>query len=48
MAAFLAVVYNDQALFCILADGIFGAVLHQDALNLGQVAYCVKNGFQEV
>jgi chromate transporter len=48
MAAFLVVVFNVQAPFCILANDIFGAILHQDALNLGQVAYCVKNGFQEV
>ena len=48
VAAFMAVVFNVGAPFVILSGGVFGAILHQSALSLGQVSYCVKNGFQEV
>ena len=48
LAAFLAVVFNVQAPLVILAGGVLGGILHQDALNLGQVPYCVKNGFEEL
>jgi chromate transporter len=44
LALTLAVVFNLQAPFVVLAGGIFGAVLHQDALNLGQVPYCLAGG----
>lgn len=42
----MAIVFNVQAPLCILAGGIVGAILHPDALNLGQQSYCVKNGFE--
>jgi chromate transporter len=48
VAAFMAVVLDIGAPFVILGGGVFGAILHQDALNLGQVSYCVKNGYTEV
>jgi len=46
IAGTLAVVYDISASFVILAGGIFGAVLHADTLNLGQVEWCtlVKGG----
>lgn len=44
MALTMAVVFNVQAPFVVLAGGIFGAILHQDALNLGQVPYCLAGG----
>ena len=46
-AGFLAVVFDVTAPFVVLAGGVIGAILHQSALNLGQVPYCVKNGFKE-
>ena len=44
LALTLAVVFNLQAPFVVLAGGIFGAILHEDALDLGQVPYCVAGG----
>ncbi|GAX19679.1 chromate transporter [Fistulifera solaris] len=41
----LAVVFNVQAPLCILVGGIVGALMHPDALDLGQRAYCVDSGF---
>lgn len=45
VALTLAVAFSVQAPLCILAGGIVGAILHPDALNLGQVPYCVDQGF---
>lgn len=44
-AGTLACVFAIQAPLCILAGGILGAILHSDALNLGQVPYCELEGF---
>ena len=41
----MAVVFNIQAPICILVGGIVGAILHPDALNLGQVSYCEQEGY---
>ena len=46
VALTMAVVFNIQAPICILVGGIIGAILHPDALNLGQVPYCIDQGFQ--
>ena len=43
----LAVVYNTPAPLCILAGGVVGAILHPDAANLGQVPYCIDQGYIE-
>jgi chromate transporter len=48
LAGFLAIVYNVQAPLVVLAGGIFGAILSQEAASLGQVSYCEKNGYQFV
>lgn len=40
LALTMAVVFNVQAPFCILAGGIVGAILSEEALNLGKVPYC--------
>jgi chromate transporter len=45
IAGFLAVVLNVQAPVVILVGGVVGAILHKDALNLGHLSYCVKNGY---
>ena len=45
VALTLAVYFNVPAPFCILAGGIVGAILHPDALDLGQVPYCIDQGF---
>jgi chromate transport protein ChrA len=44
LALTLAVVFNVPAPFVVLAGGIFGAILHGDALDLGQVPYCLASG----
>ena len=44
-AGTLACVFAIQAPICILAGGVMGAILHSDALNLGQVPYCELVGF---
>ena len=40
LAGTLAIVYNIGAPWVILAGGAFGAILHEDALSLGQVEWC--------
>ena len=44
LALTMAVVFNVSAPFVVLAGGIFGAILHSDALDLGQVPYCLAGG----
>mmetsp|Transcript_38079 Transcript_38079/g.82830 ORF Transcript_38079/g.82830 Transcript_38079/m.82830 type:complete len:497 (-) Transcript_38079:22-1512(-) len=45
LAGTLAIVYNIGAPWVVLSGGIFGAILCDDALSLGQVAYCdILNG----
>jgi chromate transporter len=39
LAGTLAVVYGVSAPLVIIAGGIFGAILHEDALSLGQVEF---------
>jgi chromate transporter len=46
IALTMAVAFNVQAPFCILAGGIVGAILHPAALNLGQQPYCIDQGYQ--
>jgi chromate transporter len=41
----LAIAFNVPAPLCILAGGIVGAILHPDALDLGQQPYCVDQGY---
>lgn len=41
----LDVVFNVPAPLVVLAGGVFGAILHPDALNLGQKPYCIQQGF---
>jgi chromate transporter len=41
MALTMAVVFNVPAPLVVLAGGILGAILYHDALNLGQVPYCL-------
>ena len=40
LAGTLAMVYGIGAPYVVLAGGVFGAILHQDAANLGQVSWC--------
>ena len=40
LAGTLATVYGWGAHWVVLAGGIFGAILHEDALSLGQVEWC--------
>jgi hypothetical protein len=40
LALTLAIVFNVQAPFVILAGGIVGAILSEEALNLGKEPYC--------
>lgn len=40
-------VYAFQAPYCVLMGAIVGAILHPDALDLGQRTYCERNGYQE-
>jgi chromate transporter len=44
----LAVYFNVMAPLVVLAGGIFGALLHEDVLNLGQQPYCVAAGYEPV
>ena len=46
VALTMAVPFNIQAPFCILAGGIVGAILHPDAADLGQRPYCIDQGFE--
>jgi chromate transporter len=46
IALTMAVVFNVQAPICILVAGFAcGAILSQDALNIGQLPYCEKAGW---
>eukprot|EP00977_Amphora_coffeiformis_P008944 scaffold2028_cov191-Amphora_coffeaeformis.AAC.9 len=40
VALTMAIVFNKPAPLCIFVGGCVGAILHPDALDLGQVAYC--------
>lgn len=40
LAGTLAIVYGIGAPYVVLAGGIFGAILHEDAIGLGQVTWC--------
>ena len=40
----LAVIFNFPAPICIIAGGILGAILSNDAANLGQIPYCSLGG----
>ena len=40
LAGTLAVVYGIGAPWVVLAGGVFGAIMHEDALSLGQVEWC--------
>jgi chromate transporter len=42
----MAIVFASPAPLCIFVGGVIGAILHPDALNLGQVAYCVDQGYE--
>ena len=43
----MSAVFLFDAPYCILVGGIVGAILHPDALNLGQQPYCIKSGYVE-
>jgi chromate transporter len=43
----LSAAFTWDAPYCVITGGIVGAILHSDALNLGQRPYCVKAGYQE-
>lgn len=45
IALTMTVVWDVEAPLCVLAGGIVGAILHPDAANLGQVPYCLQQGF---
>jgi len=40
----LAVIFNFPAPICIIAGGILGAILSNDAANLGQIPFCSLGG----
>ena len=40
LAGTLSVVFDVQAPIVVIAGGVLGAILHQDATNLGHVSYC--------
>ena len=40
LASALAMVYNWGTQFVVLVGGVFGAILHEDALSFGQVEWC--------
>jgi chromate transporter len=44
LAGYCAVVWNLQAPLAIISGGILGAILHKNALNLGQVNFCSEQG----
>lgn len=46
LAITMAVYYGVMAPLVVLAGGVFGAILHEDALNLGQQPYCVAAGYE--
>lgn len=41
----LAIVFATPAPVCIFVGGVIGAIMHPDALNLGQVSYCEDQGY---
>ena len=41
----LAVYFNMPAPVVVLLGGVLGAILHHDALNLGQQPYCIQQGY---
>lgn len=43
MALTMTAAFNVPAPLVVLAGGIFGAILHTDVLDLGQVAYCLAS-----
>jgi hypothetical protein len=43
-AGTLAMVFGLAAPLVVLAGGVFGAILHQDALGLGQIEWCAQGG----
>mmetsp|Transcript_4151 Transcript_4151/g.9151 ORF Transcript_4151/g.9151 Transcript_4151/m.9151 type:complete len:526 (-) Transcript_4151:178-1755(-) len=45
VALTLAIVFGVQAPVCIFVGGVIGAILHPDALDLGQVPYCEDQGY---
>jgi chromate transporter len=45
LAITLAVYFNVMAPLVVLAGGVFGALLHEDVLDLGQQPYCVEAGY---
>ena len=47
VALTMAIVFSYPAPLCIFVGGVLGAILHPDALDLGQVAYCVDQGYEE-
>jgi chromate transporter len=47
IALTLDVVFSVGAPICIIVGGITGAILHREALNLGQQPYCIDQGFVE-
>lgn len=44
----MAVVFSSPAPLCIFIGGVIGAIMHPDALNLGQVSYCEDQGYEFV
>jgi chromate transporter len=46
VAITMAVYFNVVAPLVVLAGGVFGALLHEDVLNLGQQPYCIAAGFE--
>ena len=45
VALTMAVIFGIQAPFVVLTGGVLGAILHPDALNLGQQPYCIQQGY---
>jgi chromate transporter len=45
IALTMCVVFNVGAPWVVLTGGIVGAILHSDALDLGQQPYCIDQGF---
>ena len=44
LAGTLTIVYGLAAPLVVLIGGIFSAILHPDALSLGQVSWCAQGG----
>jgi len=43
VALTMSVIWSVSAPLCVVAGGVLGAILHPDALNLGQRPSCVDN-----